>query len=218
VGSAPWSAADELRHSGAGAEEWTFSFWTLDGSAGGIVLLRLLPHDGVAWYWSALARSGELLLHVADWEVRAPKAGLAIRSHGLWADHVCEAPFEQWTIGNEAYAVALDDPEDALRRAYGQAAPIALDLEWYSIAAAGSVEDGYEQRGEVHGVVELSSGRFELEAAAAWRTHRWAAALGPMPTEPAVAHLGPRAPVGFPDGSVLDLVLTPDGWRRRVPR
>ena len=29
--------ADELRHAEAAAEEWTFSFWTADGSAGGLV-------------------------------------------------------------------------------------------------------------------------------------------------------------------------------------
>jgi hypothetical protein len=203
---------------GAAVEEWTFSFWTADGSAGGIVLLRLLPADRSAWYWSALARAGEPLLHVADWDVHAPKTGLAIRSHALWADHICEAPFEQWTVANEAYAVALEDPEDALHRAYGSAAPIALDLEWYAGSRASRIEGGYEQEGEVHGQAELASGRLELDAAPARRTHRWAEALGPLPAEAAIAHLGPRAPVAFPDGSALDLVLTPDGWRRRVPK
>jgi hypothetical protein len=214
----PWRPSDEGRHEGAAVEEWTFSFWTTDGSVGGIVLLRLIPAERAAWYWSALARAGEALLHVADWDVRAPKTGLAIRSHGLWADHICEAPFEQWTIANEAYAVALDDPEDALDRAYGSAAPLALDLEWYASAPASASDRGYAQPGEVHGVAELASGRLALDRASARRTHRWGDVLGPVATEPAVAHLGPRAPVAFPDGSVLDLVLTPDGWRRRMPR
>ena len=52
--TSPWAAADELRHADAGgAEEWTFSFWTADGSAGGLVLLRLLPAARTCWYWAA---------------------------------------------------------------------------------------------------------------------------------------------------------------------
>ena len=92
----------------------------------------------VAWRGTGarLARTGEPLLHVTDWEVPLPAAGLALRSHGLWADHICEAPFEQWTVANETYAVALDDPADALDRAYGTAAALAFDVEWYASAAA----------------------------------------------------------------------------------
>jgi hypothetical protein len=149
----PWAAADELRHADAGAEEWTFSFWTADGSAGGLVLLRLLPAIRTCWYWAALVRAGQPLLHVTDWEAPLPRVGLAVRSEGLWADHVCEAPYEQWTVANETYAVALDDPADALGRAFGMSAPMAFDLEWYATSAPTAVRDGYEQQGEVHGVV-----------------------------------------------------------------
>ena len=56
-----WAATDELRHAGAAAEEWTFSFWTGDGSAGGLVLLRLLPATRTCWYWAALVRAGHPL-------------------------------------------------------------------------------------------------------------------------------------------------------------
>jgi len=216
--TSPWAAADELRHSGAAAEEWTFSFWTGDGSAGGLVLLRLLPASRTCWYWSALVRAGHPLLHVNDWEAPLPRVGLTVRSNGLWADHVCEAPFEQWTVANETYAVALDDPADALGRAFGTSAPMAFDLEWYAVAPLTVVGDGYEQQGEVHGVVELGGGALELQAAPAHRTHRWAGALAPWTLAPAVAHLGRRAVVRLPDGAIVDLVLTADGWRSRVPR
>ena len=33
----------------------------------------------------------------------------------------------------------------------------------------------------------------------------------------AYAHTGLRAPFVFPGGDVVDWVLTPDGWRSRVP-
>ena len=39
--------------------------------------------------------------------------------------------------------------------------------------------------------------------------------LGPVPIPLAPAHAGVRAPFAFPDGTELDLVVTPSGWRRR---
>jgi len=216
--SGPWRAADEQRHADAAVEEWTFTFWAADGSAGGLVLLRLLPATRTCWYWSALVRAGRPLLHVNDWDAPLPRQGLTVRSEGLWADHICEAPLEQWTVANETYAVALDDPADALGRAYGTSAAMAFDLEWYATAGPTEIEGGYEQEGEVHGAVELGEGPLEVEAARGRRTHRWGDALEPWLPPPAVAHLGRRAVTRLPDGTVVDLALTADGWRSRVPR
>jgi hypothetical protein len=213
-----WADADERRHDGADQEEWTFAFWTPDGRLGGWVLLRLLPSARRCWYWTALARAGERLVHVTDWTAPLPRAGLTVRSEALSADHVCEAPFEQWTVANETYAVAVDDPDDVLGRAYGASVAVAFDLEWYGAGAPQPLADGYRQAGEVHGVIELAHGRVDLVAAPAERTHRWGAVLAPPPVEPGFAHVGLRAPARLPDGALVDLVLTADGWRARVPR
>ncbi|HEY8092996.1 MAG TPA: hypothetical protein VID93_04415 [Acidimicrobiales bacterium] len=213
----PWAGVDEGAHADL-VDEWTFTFWTADGTAGGIVLLRLLPAARRCWYWAALARAGRPVLHVADWDAPCPRVGLTVRADGLWADHICEAPFDQWTVANETYAVALDDPADARGRAYGTAAPLAMDLEWYATAGPTPVPAGYEQPGEVHGTVELGGGALEIAAAGAHRTHRWGGELALPQFEPAMAHLGLRALARFPDDTELDLVLTPDGWRSRGPR
>ena len=70
----------------------------------------------------------------------------------------------------------------------------------------------------------LGEPSIELAEIPAHRWHRWtdrasgradAAALGPIAVDLAPAHAGVRAPFAFPDGAVLDLVLTPSGWRRR---
>ena len=121
-----------------------------------------------------------------------------MRSSGLWADHICEAPFQQWTVANEAYAVALDDPDGALGRAYGVTAPIALDVEWYATGPPSALVDGYEQQGEVHGTIELGEGGLELDGLPAHRSHRWGDDLAVPPAEPAVAHLGRGLPPACP--------------------
>jgi hypothetical protein len=213
----PFAAADERVHAGSVHEEWTFDFWTPDGSLGGVLGYRLVGASG-AWYWWALARRGAPLLHVTEWSIPRRSDPMLAKAQAMWAELVCEAPFEQWTVGNETYAVALDDPQDGLGRAYGEAVPIASDLEWYATGEAVAIDGGYEQAGVVHGVIELVAGRVELDDLPAHRTHRWSS--GPAPLTPldvplALAHLGLRAPFRFPEGTVLDLVLGPDGWRRR---
>ena len=57
-----------------------------------------------------------------------------VKAPGLWAEHTFDAPMQQWTVANETYATALDDPDDALGRAYGVPTAVAFDLEWYATA------------------------------------------------------------------------------------
>jgi hypothetical protein len=129
---------------------------------------------------------------------------------------------EQWTIGNETYASALDDPAEALGRGYGSPTPIAFDVEWYATGEVLAIDDGYSQRGVAHGAVDVAGRkRLELVEVAAQRWHRWtfdADGFGPVVLPTVVAHTNVRAPFSFPDGSTTDLVLTPDGWRERDPR
>ncbi len=78
-----------------------------------------------------------------------------IKGEAMWAEHFRDAPMEQWSIGSETYASALDDADDALGRAYGIPTPIAFDLEWYAESVPSAIEDGYEQTGVVHGAIEV---------------------------------------------------------------
>jgi hypothetical protein len=153
---------------------------------------------------------------VAEWDVVLRADRLLVKAPELWAGSECVAPFEQWTVGNEAYAAALDDPADALDRAYGMPTAVASDLEWYATAAAGAIPAGYRQEGTVHGEVEIAGEPpLELVEVPALRTHRWGERLGTEPLDRALAHLGLRVAFAFPDGTVDDRVLTADGWRHR---
>ena len=236
----PLSAADERTHE-TSYEEWTFSCWADDGSLGVVTGYRLVGGRD-AWYWWGFARQGAPLLHVTEFEIPRRSDPLLAKAEALWAEMTCESPFEQWTIGNETYAVALADPQEALRRGYGEATPIAMDLEWYATGPpteqhmaldSGAARDDeeaprresgavapsqgcYEQRGVAHGRIELAGSIVELVELPAHRTHRWSAEpLSPTTAPLALAHVGLRAPFLLPDGSAIDLVLTSDGWRRR---
>ena len=217
------------RHPEAPVEEWVFAAWTADARLGIVSGHRIVGRT--AWYWASLAREGRPLLHVTDFEVPVRSDPFIVKGEALWAEHHCDAAMEQWSIGNETYASALDDPDAALGRAYGDPTPIAVDLEWYATGspspiepagARAAVDDGYEQPGVVHGVVEvLGEPRVELAEVPARRWHRWTAdpsGFGPLMLPEVTVHTGVRSPFAFPDGNVSDLVLTPRGWARRAAR
>ena len=173
-----------------------------------------LPLAGTAWYWAALARAGEPLLHVADWHVPLRSDPLLVKGDGLWAEHTCDAPMEQWTVANETYAAALDDPDDALgghtacrRRCPGISSGMPRQNP-------GLCPTAIEQAGVVHGVIELGGADpIHLGEAPAHRWHRWGDQLGPRRAPRGVRPHRPARPVRLPRRTIADWVLTPDGWR-----
>lgn len=217
---------DDRVHPDAGVEEWVFAAWSDDGRTGALSGHRLNTRgagDGRvksrrAWYWAALVDEGRPLLHLADWDVPVRPDPFVVKGPELWAEHDCVEPMEQWTVGNEASAVALDDADEALRRVHGTPTPIAFDLEWYATGPPTEIPDGYEQPGVVHGEIEvLRRPPVVFVEAPAHRWHRWASArqLAPLELPGVVAHTGLRAPFAFPDDTSADWVLTRHGWRAR---
>jgi len=175
-------------------------------------------HGGRAWYWSALVREGQPLLHLAEWDVRVRADPFVVKAPEMWAEHHCVAPLEQWSIGNEAYFVALDDADEALGRGYGVPTPTAMDLEWYATSTPMAIGLGFEQQGVVHGAIELAGeSPVELAEVPAARWRRWSApgAMPALALPAVVAHTGLRAPFAFPVGDVADWVLTRAGWCSR---
>lgn len=211
-----WPLADELPHADATIDEWVFATWAPDGSIGLVSGHRLL--GPVAWYWSAVVEEGFPVLHLAEWEVKVRADPFVVKAPEMWAEHHCVAAMRQWSVGNEAHAAALDEPDEALGRAYGTPTPMATDVEWYAIGDATAIDAGFEQVGVAHGEIELlDRPNIEFVEAPAHRWRRWTAAdrLEPIRFEPVVAHTGLRAPFAFPDGTTSDLVLTHGGWRSR---
>jgi hypothetical protein len=200
--------SDERVHASSTCEEFTFVFWTATGDAGGYTSLVIEP--GRVSYAAAFVQVGRPLLHVSDVSLPPLRSGdhLLVKGEGMWAEHICESPFEQWTVTNETYAAALDDPDDAWGRAYGTPTPIAFDLEWYATAPPEPGNGGYVQDGEVHGVIELGSGSIEAVFKAS-RTHRWDAfnwSTAPLDTG------GLRAPLLL-GKQQLNRVLNSGGWK-----
>ncbi len=211
------SRADDRVHEGVEIEEWTFSWWAPDASMAGFTMYRLFGRRS-AWYCWGLSRVDEPFVQVVECDISPRRDPMIAKAEAFWAEYTCEAQFEQWTVGNETYAVELDDPAEGLGRGYGNAVPIASDLEWYATERATAIQHGYEQRGVLMGDIETVKGVVTVPEMPSVRTHRWttAKALPPLFDSGGVAHLGRRLTFRFRDKTTLDLVLTPDGLARRT--
>lgn len=208
-------------------EAAALDFARSDG-VGGFVRLELRPDEGVAWYWAYLVGPEIGIVVVRDHEVPLPRAGLEIRTDGLWAEVVCETPGEHWSFGLEAFGLRLDDPADALAPGgeIGERVAVGLDVEW-EIAPGADPAPGSDAQpcsGEVRGEILIGrrriafdgSGTFvHTDAATDWWAAPWRRAWPGI--DPDVER-EPSAIVPIGRGARLDRSLSTDplGWSERL--
>lgn len=204
--------ADELRHVDVAVEAWWWWGWSTDFTTGVFVGLEL---RGTRFdYWAGLVRPGEPYLYVEELDGSGLRDGLEIKPPEMWADHACDVPFQQWSLGNEAHGVLLDDPLDAMRRPYGTPVPVTFDIEWYAADESTERSHGYEQAGEVDVRIELTDGVLAFEGPA-HRVHVWGVPYRPSALAmPAGSDL-PWAPYRRHDRQAVLQVLTPSGFLGR---
>ena len=169
---------DERRHIPGSerlwGESWYFDFAQPDGSLGGYVRLGLYPNLGVAWWWAYVVGEGRPLVAVRDHDVPLPTQGLEIRTEGLWGELLCETPHEHWSIGMEAFGVALDDPTESYRGERGDRVAVGLDLEWEERGPVYpyALTSRYEQACRVTGEVLIGDETIDVDAVGE-RDHSW---------------------------------------------
>ncbi len=173
------SAADELPHQPgndrAWEESWYFDFVLPSGTLAGFARLTVRPAERRAWWWSAVVGPERPLVAVRDHDVPLPKGRtLEVRTSGLWAEPVCETPLEHWSVGLEAFAVAMDDPTDAYGSERGDPVPVGFDLEWEALTPpiASTGDQRYGQPCSIHGEVLVGQERVVVTARGA-REHAW---------------------------------------------
>jgi hypothetical protein len=161
---------DELEHRDVAAEAWWWWGWAHDRSAGLFVGLEL--RGSRFDYRAGLVRQARQTVYVEELDGVGRRAGLELKPPEMWADHVCDVPLRQWSLGTEAHGVLLDDLREALVRPYGTRVPVTFDVEWYATERAVDAEHGYAQAGEIDAVVELTDGLVEVQGHGG-RLHVW---------------------------------------------
>ncbi|MSV80520.1 MAG: hypothetical protein F2681_11520 [Actinobacteria bacterium] len=169
---------DELEHHGAAAEAWWWWGQSADATVGLFVGLHVRGQRFD--YRAGLWRRGQPFVYIEELGGTGRRAGLELKPPEMWADHMCDVPFGQWSVGNEAHGVLLDDPCDAVVRPYGTPVPVTFDIEWYAAGEAYSVQHGYEQAGEIDAVIELTEGDLRVQGPGR-RLHVWGEGSWPDP-------------------------------------
>ncbi len=184
--------ADEGRHDGAGGalhERWDFA---ADGDRpGGLIRLALSvgPGPGPVEFQALVRAEPETVVVIVAPDLALPRgAGLELRGPGLWADHNVEEPFVRWSLGLEAFGVAVPvDPGadlDSLAVRFdspdlrGALSPLGWDLEWISTgppevdAADPDRGAGYRLACRVDGEVQVGSEVLVVDGPG-HRSHHW---------------------------------------------
>ncbi|MFN0093096.1 MAG: hypothetical protein ACKVWR_22900 [Acidimicrobiales bacterium] len=170
-----------------GCEWWSFDLATPQRSFGLHLELVRWPAAGRAWCWTGVLEAGRPLVTVVETDIAAPRAGFDWRAQGLWVEVVVEAPGRRWSVGLEAFALALDDPADALGACRGERIPLGYDLEW-------ETEGGLDHPlGAAHGEVLIGAAAYEVAGDGGARFTR-----GPFPPEaPAPSRSGRAGALGW---------------------
>ncbi len=212
-----WSAVDERRHDDAPVEAWWWWGSATDQDTDALVGVYVgIELRGSRFdYWAGLVRENEPYLYIEELDGTGLRAGLEIKPPEMWAGHECDEPFRQWSLGNEAHGVLLEDPTEAWARAYGTPVPVTFDVEWYAAGDPQPLADhsgsdgrsGYRQHGEVDVRVELTEGVLAFSGPGE-RVHVWGAPY--LPTSFAMPNdtRGVRAPYRRSDGLLIDQVLS----------
>jgi len=205
-----WTNADELRHPGAAVEAWWWWGWNPEATVGVFVGFEL---RGTRFdYWAGLVRSGEPYLYVEELDGTGLRDGLEIKPPEMWAGHTCDLPFRQWSVGNEAHGVLLDDPLTAMVKPFGTLAGATFDVEWYAAGEPSEIPLGYEQAGEVDAQIELIDGVVAF-AGPAHRVHVWGGTYRPVALD--MPTTGLLAPYRGHDGRAVVQLLTTTGFHGR---
>ena len=173
------AARDERSHSPSTdadwVESWLFDVVHHDASYAMSIEFLLWPqHQRVAFLVS-LVQPEHDLVSLVELGAPAPKPpSLEVRSSGLWTDIGIQTPLDHMTVDIEAFAVALDDPNEVFHGAYGIRTALGCELEWET---AGSIQPGpsansYEMPCIVHGELLLDEQTIEIDGWG-WRSHRW---------------------------------------------
>jgi hypothetical protein len=200
--------SDEYDHfagpSSAWSETWEFRGTSADLDLGVVAAVVRRPSVARMSYWAAVIGRSRPTIALVEHDIAAPRIGLEIRGSGIWADHMCESPHEHWSLGLEAFALALDDPLDLVTTTRGLPVPLGFDLEWEAASAPvelpSAADDGYLGVGVIRGEVLIGETTVEIDGPG-HRVHRW----GTGSAFPAWWATGDHAGPGDPPWTLTEL-------------
>lgn len=174
-----FTSRDDGRHQPGEDPQWTEA-WLFDvvhpaTALGASFEFTLRPHAReVSFHASVVGRDRELVSLVDAAAAMPPAPSLEVRAPALWVDIGIQSPMVHTTLDLEAFAVALTDPDEVFRGAYGTRVALGCELEWEMDGGLepGQNEHSYELPCRVTGELLIADDAIEIDGWG-WRSHRW---------------------------------------------
>ena len=181
----------------------------------GLLRTVVRPESGCTWFLAAVCRREREPVVVLDYDLPLVTHAFEFRGSGIWADIACEEEAARWTVGLEAFGLAVDPGEVVTPDSFGDRIAMGLDLDVETSSALEPDGDGLVHEVAVAGEVLVGSKAFEIDAVGV-RRRRWDDYLPvltpPTPGIEVVGRLAVRWP-GLPSAEIRGWVLgNRPGW------
>lgn len=157
-------ADDRDEPSSADVDVIDIEFVATDRSLAGLVRIDMRRQVGATRFLAAVLRPSEEPVVVIDYDLPMARSAFEFRSSGVWVELCCEEPLEHWTVGLEAFGLAL--PEDGICTpdSFGDRVPVGLDLDVETRSAAEGDGSDFAIGVAVHGEVLVADAAYEIDA------------------------------------------------------
>lgn len=139
-------------------------FVATDLSLAGLVRLDLRRSAGATRFLATILRPGTDPVTVFDHDLPLVSHAFEFRAPAVWVELCCEEPLEHWTVGLEAFGLALPEASVVTPDSYGDRVPIGLDLDVETAAAPVGDAHSFSIDVRVHGEVLVADRAYEIDA------------------------------------------------------
>lgn len=138
----------------------------------GVLRVAVRPSVGATWFLAVVHERGQEPVVVLDFELPLVSNAFEFRAPGIWTDLVCETPVEQWTVGVEAFGIAVDPSETLTPGSFGDRTPVGLDIDVEAATAPDEDDGGFVHDITVRGEVLVGANAYDVDATGV-RRRRW---------------------------------------------
>ena len=181
----------------------------------GLLRTVVQPESGCTWFLSAVCQREKEPVVVLAYDLPLVTHAFEFRGPGIWADIACEEAAERWTVGLEAFGLAVDPSEVVTPNTFGDRVALGLDLDVETSSGVELDGGGLMHEVVVAGEVLVGSDAFEIDAVGV-RRRRWDDCVpvltAPTPGIEVVGRLAVRWP-GLASAEIRGWVLgNRPGW------
>lgn len=165
-------ADDRARPSTTDVDVVDVEFVADDRSLAGLVRLDVRPAAGATRFLASVLRPGREPVTVLVHDLPLAVSAFEFRAPGVWVEFGCETPLDHWTIGLEAFGLAVPADEVVTPESFGERVPIGLDLDLDTVGAPVGDVASFAIDVRVHGEVLIDDAAYEIEATGVRRRAR----------------------------------------------